>query len=356
MPDYHEQIKNKTTLRLRERLRGLPLFLNDFFRGVSDVTSVLTRIGYAYDLRIFFQFLTEECPEFNGKSINDIDIGDLSAITADHIEEFMEYLNYYVRNDKTGTLIFKNDENGKSRKLSAVRTMFSYFFKKRVIKSNPAVLVDFPKRHAKNIIRLEINEIAKLLDEVESGEHLTDRQKKYHRYTKSRDMAIISLLLGTGMRVSECVGIDIGHIDFNLNGVKVTRKGGSESILYFGSEIEEALKGYLLRRNDIHVCSVDKDALFLSLQNKRISVRAIEKLVKKYARLITTLKKISPHKLRSTYGTQLYRETGDIYLVADVLGHADVNTTRKHYAEMDENRRKDAAKYVKLRERPDINT
>jgi site-specific recombinase XerD len=214
--------------------------------------------------------------------------------------------------------------------------------------------VDFPKRHAKNIIRLEINEIAKLLDDVESGEHLTERQKKYHRYTKSRDMAIISLLLGTGMRVSECVGIDIGHIDFDLNGVKVTRKGGSESILYFGGEIEDALKGYLLRRNEIQARAADKDALFLSLQNRRISVRAIEKLVKKYARLVTTLKKISPHKLRSTYGTQLYRETGDIYLVADVLGHADVNTTRKHYAEMDENRRKTAAKYVKLRERPDI--
>ena len=348
MPEYHEAVKIKTTLKLRERMRGLPVFLNDFFKGVSDITSVLTRIGYAYDLRIFFQFLSE-CQAFNGKSITEITLEDLNSITVEHIEDFMEYLNYYIRNDKSRTLIFKNDESGKSRKLSAVRSMFAYFFKKRKIDSNPADLVDFPKRHTKNIVRLEINEVAKLLDEVESGEHLTDRQKKYHKYTKSRDLAIITLMLGTGMRVSECVGIDIGHVSFDINGVKVTRKGGNESILYFGDEIETALKGYLSQRNEIQALDPDKDALFLSLQKRRIGVRAIEKLVKKYARLVTTIKKISPHKLRSTYGTQLYRETGDIYLVADVLGHADVNTTRKHYAEMHESRRKEAAKYVKLR-------
>ena len=355
MPEYHEQMKQKITLRLRERIRGLPIFMNEFFRGISDVTSVLTRIGYSYDLRIFFQFLSEERPEFNGKPITEFTLADLGMVTPLHIEEFMEYLDYYVHNTASGTKIHENDENGKSRKLSAVRTMFTYFYKKRLISSNPAKLVDFPKRHLKNIIRLEVDEIAKLLDEVESGEHLTQRQQKYHRYTKSRDLAIISLLLGTGMRVSECVGIDIGHIDFEIGGVKVTRKGGSESILYFSGEIEEALKGYLTRREEIKALDPDRDALFLSIQNRRITVRAVEKLVKKYARLVTSLKKISPHKLRSTYGTQLYRESGDIYLVADVLGHSDVNTTKKHYAELDESRRKDAVKYVKLRERPNVN-
>ena len=82
---------------------------------------------------------------------------------------------------------------------------------------------------------------------------------------------------------------------------------------------------------------------------KRISVRAVEILVKKYSSLVTTMKKITPHKLRSTYGTSLYRETGDIYLVADVLGHKDVNTTKKHYAAIEEDRRRKAANIVKLR-------
>jgi site-specific recombinase XerD len=89
-------------------------------------------------------------------------------------------------------------------------------------------------------------------------------------------------------------------------------------------------------------------ALFLSIQNKRIGVRSVENLVKKYSKLVTNVKNISPHKLRSTFGTNLYRETGDIYLVADVLGHSDVNTTRRHYAEeSDDNRRK--VRNVKIR-------
>ncbi|MPN16203.1 Tyrosine recombinase XerC [bioreactor metagenome] len=93
-----------------------------------------------------------------------------------------------------------------------------------------------------------------------------------------------------------------------------------------------------------------EEALFLSLQNRRITVRAVENLVKKYAKLAVPLKNISPHKLRSTFGTTLYRETGDIYLVADVLGHKDVNTTRKHYAAASQDNRRKAAQVVKLRE------
>ena len=96
--------------------------------------------------------------------------------------------------------------------------------------------------------------------------------------------------------------------------------------------------------------SGDENALFLSMQKRRIGVRAVENLVKKYAKLVTNLKNITPHKLRSTYGTSLYRETGDIYLVADVLGHKDVNTTKKHYAAIEEDERRSAAKYVHLRE------
>jgi site-specific recombinase XerD len=89
--------------------------------------------------------------------------------------------------------------------------------------------------------------------------------------------------------------------------------------------------------------------MFVSLQNKRISVRAVENLVKKYAKLVTPLKNISPHKLRSTFGTNLYRETSDIYIVADVLGHSDVNITKRHYAAIDEDRRKSVANIIKLR-------
>jgi site-specific recombinase XerD len=194
-----------------------------------------------------------------------------------------------------------------------------------------------------------VDEVSTLLDEVESGENLTKNQQRFHEKTKTRDIAIITLLLGTGIRVSECVGLDIDDVDFKNNGVKVHRKGGAEAVVYFGDEVRDALLNYMEERN-MHTPAVGHaNALFLSLQNKRIGVRAVENLVKKYSRLVTNLKNITPHKLRSTYGTNLYKETSDIYLVADVLGHKDVNTTRKHYAAIEEDRRKNAAKYVHLR-------
>ena len=216
------------------------------------------------------------------------------------------------------------------------------------------MLVDMPNCDftEKAIIRLDTDEIAMLLDYVEhGGENLTGQRLAYYEKTKNRDLAILTLLLGTGIRVSECVGLDVQDVDFKNNGIKVTRKGGNEMVVYFGEEVEHALKTYLYttRKNTVPL-SGHENALFLSTQRKRMGVQAVENMVKKYAREVTPNKKITPHKLRSTYGTALYKETGDIYLVADVLGHKDVNTTKKHYAAIDENRRRRAAGAVKLRE------
>ena len=122
-------------------------------------------------------------------------------------------------------------------------------------------------------------------------------------------------------------------------------------VVYFGDEVAEALKNYMAGdREAATPLPGHEQELFLSTQRKRMGVQAVENMVKKYARQVTPNKKITPHKLRSTYGTSLYKETGDIYLVADVLGHKDVNTTKKHYAAIDDNRRRKAASAVKLRE------
>ena len=348
---YQDALKAKNTLKLRALLAELPAFLGEYFRSLTDDTSVRTRVGYAYDLKIFFQYLSEECADFSNTPVRMFTAADLAKVTSENIEGFMEYLTYYIKPDETADgCVMQNEVRGKSRKLAAVRTMFRYYYKKKKIAANPAELVGFPKIHEKPITTLEVDEIAKLLDEVDSGEHLTPKQKQFHEMTKVRDAAIITLLLGTGMRVSECVGIDTAHIDFETNGVRVTRKGGDEVILYFGSEVETALKRYLALRKTVVPLAGHENAVFLSLQNRRITDRAIQNMVKKYAKLVTALKNISPHKLRSSFGTQLYRETGDIYLVANVLGHADVNTTRKHYAKMDDEYRRRAANAVKLRE------
>lgn len=344
---YHEQKDVENILRLREVLSTLPPFCRDYFRAIDTTTTTKTRISYAYDIRIFFQFLLDENPAFKDYKMTNFTVDVLDQIKALDLEEYQEYLKVYQAGDKTET----NGERGLKRKISALRSFYAYYYRREMIETNPTVLIDVPKIHDKSIIRLDTDEVALLLDYIEHcGDQLTGQKRVYYEKNKERDLAIVTLLLGTGIRVSECVGLDIEDVDFKNNGIKVTRKGGNEMVVYFGPEVEKALKRYLEVRENIIPLEGHEHALFYSAQRRRIGVQAIENLVKKYAQQITTTKKITPHKLRSTYGTALYQETGDIYLVADVLGHKDVNTTKKHYAAIDDARRRQAAKAVKLRE------
>jgi len=344
---YQEQNNIENQKKLREVLSELPSFTLSFFRGIEPRTSSRTRLGYGYDLRIFFEFLQQYNPAIGKMKLRDIPMDILDQIKALDIEEYLEYLKLYEKDGKTYT----NTERGIARKLASLKTFYNYYFKKELIVTNPAALVSAPKLHDKTIIRLDIDEVARLLDNVESGEQLTGKQLAYHEKTKVRDLALLTLFLGTGIRVSECVGLNIDDIDLKNNGIKIIRKGGNEVIVYFGDEVLEALLPYLEERKQIEALPGHTNALFLSMQRKRMSVRSVENLVKKYAKTVTTMKNITPHKLRSTYGTNLYNETGDIYLVADVLGHKDVNTTKKHYASLEDSRRRMAAKAVTLREK-----
>ena len=348
--NYHEQSQIDQTLRLREVLKTLPPFVKDYFRAMEPKSSARTRINYAYDIRVFFHFLMENNPVYKNYTIDRFTPQDLENLEPVDIEEYLEYLKVYKR-DEDGELI-TNGEKGLARKMSALRSFYGYYFKHRIIQKNPTLLVDMPKLHDKAIIRLDTDEVALLLDFVESaGEHLTGQALNYYKKTRDRDIAILTLLLGTGIRVSECVGLDIKDVDFKNNGIMVTRKGGNQMVVYFSDEVAEALKNYMAGdREAATPLPGHEQALFLSTQRKRMGVQAVENMVKKYARQVTPNKKITPHKLRSTYGTSLYKETGDIYLVADVLGHKDVNTTKKHYAAIDDNRRRKAASAVKLRE------
>lgn len=345
--NYHDEVTKQNVLKMREVLKTLPAFCREYFVGIQEQTAARTRLAYAYDIRIFFEYLHNENPICSRTDITEYTLDILEHITRQDIEDYLNYISYYTKEDKEIT----NDERGKARKLSALKSMYHYFYQSEKISKNPASLVSSPKLHEKEIIRLEPNEVARLLDQVEAGTKLTPKELSYHQKTKTRDVALLTLLLGTGMRVSECVGIDLQDLDFDVGGVKVRRKGGNEAVIYFGEEVEDALLDYLDQRDHMIPCEGHQDALFLSLQMKRISVRSVEKLVKKYASRVTTLKKITPHKLRSTYGTTLYQETGDIYLVADVLGHKDVNTTRKHYSAQSDLKRRQAANMVKLREK-----
>ena len=345
---YHEQEDIENTKRIRGILKELPPFCTDFFRGIEPRTSARTRLAYAYDLKTFFDFLKQANPELKSKKLRDLPLSLLDEIKLMDLEEYMEYLKCYSTEKREDLM---NTERGIMRKVSTVKSFYNYFYRTERIQNNPASLLQLPKIHEKEIIRLDVDEVARFLDEVEDGECLTEKQKAYHAKTKLRDLAMMTLLLGTGLRVSECVGLNINDVDFRNGGLRIHRPGGKEVIVYFGAEVEYALQDYLSEREHIVPEEGSEEALFLSMQRKRINVRSVEKMVKKYAQLVTPLKKITPHKLRSTYGTNLYRETGDIYLVADVLGHSDVNTTKKHYAALEDERRRSARNKVQLREK-----
>ena len=344
---YHQQKNIEYTKKLREFLAELPVYVTNYFRGIEQRTQARSRLAYANDIRVFFDWLKRSNPSFADTEIKKIPAEALSNLTSFDIEEYMEYLK--IRDEDDIETI--NAEVTIKRKMSALRSLFNYLYKNQVIENNAAIQVDMPKLHDKAIVRLDVDEVSKFLDVVEFGpQNMSERKKKFHENNKVRDLAIMTLLLGTGMRVSELVGIDLKDLDFENGRVKVTRKGGYEAYIYFGEEVTEALEKYVDEREDIKdIKEGHEDALFLSSRKSRITVRSIEIMVKEYSSYITTVKKITPHKLRSTYGTTLYQETGDIYLVADVLGHKDVNTTRKHYAALDEERKLKARDIVKLR-------
>ena len=340
--DFYKKRDLQNRLKMSKYLEKLPDYCYDFFIGIENNTSSLTRYNYAMDLFVFFNYLAKYVFK---KDEDKITLDDIDNLKTRNIEQYLSYLSYYELDGK----YYKNDERGKARKLASLRSFFKYLFNHDMIKANIASKIETPKLHNKEIIRLEKDEVNRLMNSIENPIEFTKRQQEYNKNTFERDNAIITLFLGTGIRISELVGLNLESFDFSQNAFIVTRKGGNQTMLYFSNEVAMALKTWLEKRATLQLPK-EENAMFISLQNKRISIRAVENLVKKFAQIASPLKKISPHKLRSTFGTNLYKETKDIYIVADVLGHKDVNTTKKHYAAISEDMRKSVADKVKISE------
>ena len=350
---YREQVDARRILQIREITRDLPQACGDFLRSIAVTTGTFTRLAYAIDMRTFFHFLQTERVAFSEKKLIYFTDADLARVTQSDLTAYIEYLTYYFKSDEEAddrpVKALVNHDLAIKRKLCSLRSFYDYLFKNGRIPANVTTLIPLPKIHEKPILRLNKDEMAKMLMQAETGEGLTAHQQHYQKITARRDVALLSLFLGTGIRVSECVGINLSDVNMEENAFLVTRKGGNQVVLYFPPEVATALGEYMEERKKIAAQPGHEDALFLSMQKKRITQRAVQLLVKKYAAVAAPLKpKISPHKLRSTFATNLYNATGDIYLVADVLGHSSVDTTRKHYADMTDARRRMAAEYVHL--------
>ena len=197
--NYHDETAKENILQLRKLQEELPRFCRQYFRGIEQTTAPRTRLAYAYDLGVFFEFLHKNNSVLSKMDITEFPLSVLDQITKADIEEYLEYLSYYVKDDGTE---YTNDERGKRRKLASLRSFYNYFFRDEQIKSNPASLVPMPKLHDKEIVRLDPNEVAILLDQVEDGTKMTKSQMKFRDKTKVRDLALLTLLLGTGIRVS----------------------------------------------------------------------------------------------------------------------------------------------------------
>ncbi len=338
MKTYNDARNIKIIERTRELLKELPTWVSDYIRSCENTTSPLTRMNYIFDIRVFLVYLIRENPKFIDCVLHSVTPEKLNDLLLRDLEMYVEYLSYYKSED--GEQVKTNTETGKARKIASLRSAFRFLFKHQLLRANYAELIETPKIKQKEIVRLTSEEASNIIAVIRSGEGLTPRQKEYQKKTLLRDIAICIMFLTTGIRVSELVGLNVSDLDFDNRSFIVTRKGGNRVMLFFEEETENALLEYLIekrKKGDIGL----SEPLFTSMQNKRINVKTVENLVKKYAKITTPLKKITPHKLRSTYGTMLY-------LVAEVLGHKDVNTTRKHYAAISEQRRRSAAGLVKI--------
>ena len=350
---YRNEKTTRINTKIREMQKDLPSVVVDFLRSMLG-NSPLTKLGYLYDIRLFLRYLHDENLVFSQVAISDVTPEMLGALTLRDFELYTEFLSQYVKLDPNGDevldddgdpILLQNKEIGIARKLSALRSFYKYMYTHGLIKDNVIINLKMPKINKKPVVYLNKDEIAKLFDVVYSGQGLTPRQIAYNERFRTRDIAIISLLLGTGIRESEMIGLDLSDINMAENSFLVTRKGGDESILYFNDQVKEALEDYLYDREKIELLKGHENALFLSSQRTRLSTRALQDLVKKYATVAAPLKKrLSPHKLRSTFASNLYKNTHDIYLVSDALGHASIETVTKYAAK--ENLKEEAAESV----------
>lgn len=375
---YKDSVDRNNMQKTSAIIAPLPDFVQDYFISRKSNTTTKTRLSYAYDLRLFFTYFLENVkPEYievvspedkdenidvdNPLNVNPglkkITLEDLKEINAKDIEIFMEWLQM---NEERA-----NHKSGVARKYAALSSFFDYLYRNDLIPENPCakVLTVRPVKDNR-IIRLSPDEVVRFLNAIDSlrmdpcevrseyRDIFPEHQRKYLKTTALRDLAIATVFLGTGIRVSELVGLNVSDVNLEKCQMSVLGKGDKYRTVALGDETIEVLQEYLAERATVTPNPnkpKNEDALFLSSRKDRIGLQTVEDLIVKYAKAIGLQDRITPHKLRKTYGTTLYQETGDIYLVANSLGHNSVNTTKNHYVAQDEQDLLEARNKVKLR-------
>lgn len=337
-------MKDITTLQ--NYLSDMPDFVFRYIYDYYDGESINTQIGYCIDIRIFLKFLRERKYR-DIQNLENFQIAHIEAVTVDDLIAFKAYLRQYqletLNND--GKIIkrtFSNSPYGINRKLSAVRGLFTYLYKTDKLSQNITEKIDFAKMHQKIKKPLTTQESMRLIDIIYHGENYFEgRLLTEYKRRKQRDIAIFITYMGTGIRVSELTKLNINDVCFETSSFIVTRKGGDQQEIFMPVQVENEIFLYMQER--LKTETEEKQALFLSRQGKRITVGAIEHMLKNYCMAvgITNPDKTRPHALRRTFACRMLEDGVDIKMVAELMGHKNIEVTHKFYAQYSSKARKE---------------
>lgn len=320
---------------------SLPKFMKDYFIYLKGSVAVSTRLAYLVDIQFFCSYLVEMQELTSAKDIKDISLNEFNKIKARDVNLFLgDYCTRYYKQTSKNTLIFENNNRALARKKSSISTLFKFMYRNEQLDNNITDgfnPIKLPKPQPDAIKRLEIDEVAKMLDSVENGDGLTEKEKVYWKKTKLRDKAILALFVTYGLRLNELRELNISSFNFSRGEFKIYRKRGKEVLMPINHTCELVVKDYIYNERPQSELLNDeyKDALFLSLQNKRLTAKAIRQLVKKYTSISMDTSRdngYSPHKLRATAATSLIQNGFSIYDVQNLLDHDNVTTTQLYAA------------------------
>ncbi len=356
-PDNLVKKENDLYLECEAIEKALPSFLRGFFIYLKGNVLLKTRLAYLGDVKFFLQYLIEETDLTDAQSLNKIKIEDLEEIKAVDVNIFIDYCRKYKVEKADTIYIYENSSKSLARKKSSISVMFKYLYRDGLISKNITDGFDpirVPKAGEREIKALQDDEVMLMLDAVTVGYGLTEHEKAYWEKTKKRDKAVLIIFLTYGLRLSELQQLNLSSFNFNRGEFKIYRKRGKESIMPMNKSVTEVLYDYIdnERLPDDKIQTEDKDALFLSLQGKRMTDRQIRELVKKYTSIaLKTSRKAgySPHKLRATAATSLIGRGNSIFDVAALLDHEQVTTTQL-YAQHKINVKRDLVKDMEWEE------
>ena len=333
--EYYQEKNDQEVSKLHALQKELPLYMQPYLKDMELSKQVRTSIAYTRELITFLKYIQETNPLYHDKELSEIPFEALEQINPYDINDYLTYLS-----GNSGENPHSNGSAALNRAMSALRGYFNYEVDHDNLLKNPmrgAAKPRAPKE--KPIERLKADQATTLLRGIEVSESLNEKSHAFAVQTQLRDTAIATLLLNTGIRISELVGLDVTDIHED-HSFTVVRKGGKIDRLFLNETAYQALQDYIMLERPKFVHSKDEPALFLSLQKRRMAVRSIQAMLNRYGQAVLQKDDLHPHTLRRTYGTLLYEATSDISLVSETLGHKDLNTTRQHYADVSEEHKK----------------